>query len=90
MADKSEREVIILNVVLLLMSVLSLAAVAYLVVVDRFRSGIDFLFGVMVGLFLALVFALQPAVWAYQKGWLRNPLKRRAAKPARDAVESAD
>jgi len=74
-----KKEIVILNVLLLLLSVGTLAFAAWSVISDQFRAGTDDLFLLFVCLLLALLFALSPLMWAYQSGLLRNPLKRKQA-----------
>ena len=72
-----KKEIIILNVLLILLSVGTLAFAAWSVISDQFKAGTDDLFLLFVCLLLALLFALSPLMWAIQSGYLRNPLRRR-------------
>jgi len=74
-----KKEIIILNLLLILLSVGTLAFAAWSIISDRFKAGTDDIFLLFVCLLLALLFALAPLMWAYQSGYLRNPLKRKAA-----------
>jgi TRAP-type C4-dicarboxylate transport system permease small subunit len=74
-----KKEIVILNLLLILMSVGTLAFAAWSVISDQFKAGTDDIFLLFVCMLLALLFALCPLMWAYQNGYLRNPLKRRAA-----------
>ncbi len=74
-----KKEIVVLNVLLILLSVATLAFGAWSVISDQFRAGTDDIFLLFVCLLLALLFALSPLMWAYQNGFLRNPLKRRPA-----------
>jgi hypothetical protein len=76
-----KKEIVILNLLLILLSVGTLAFAAWSVISDQFKAGTDDLFLLFVCLLLALLFALSPLIWAYQSGLLRNPLKRKAAEP---------
>jgi hypothetical protein len=73
-----KKEIVILNLLLILLSVGTLAFAAWSVIGDQFKAGTDDIFLLFVCLLLALLFALSPLMWAYQSGLLRNPLKRRA------------
>ena len=75
-----KKEIIFLNLLLILLSVGTLAFAAWSVISDQFKAGTDDLFLLFVCLLLALLFALSPIMWAYQSGLLRNPLKRKAAQ----------
>jgi len=72
-----KKEIVILNLLLILLSVGTLAFAAWSVISDQFKAGTDDLFLLFVCLLLALLFALSPLMWAYQNGYLRNPLKRK-------------
>ena len=87
------KEIIILNVLLILLSIATLAFGAWSVIGDNFRGGTDDLFLLFVCLLLALLFALSPLMWAYQSGVLPNPMKKREPakeKPAEKASATAN
>jgi cytochrome c oxidase subunit 4 len=73
MAETKERELKGLNLVLLLLAVGSLGVAAWTVATYDFRAGTDDLFLVLVCLLLALLFAINPLMWAHSKGWLTTP-----------------
>jgi cytochrome c oxidase subunit 4 len=68
-----DREAAILNLILALIAVGILAVAVWAVATDMFKAGTDDLFLVLVCLLLALLFAINPLMWAYNNGWLRNP-----------------
>jgi hypothetical protein len=76
MRQTDGKQTVILNLVLILLSLGALAVAALTVIESQFRGGTDDLFLVLVCLLLALLFAINPLVWAASRGWLRNPLKR--------------
>lgn len=74
------KEVLVLNVILLLLSLLTLAAGAWILAGTRFQGGVDDLFTLFVTLLLALIFAINPIV-SLKNGALRDWLnKKKAAK----------
>jgi cytochrome c oxidase subunit 4 len=75
MEDTVKKETKILNLILTLLAVVAVAAAGWTVLSDQFKAGTDDLFFVLVCLLLALLFAINPLMWAYSKGYLRNPLK---------------
>lgn len=83
-----KKEIVILNLLLILMSVGTLAFAAWSVISDQFRAGTDDIFLLFVCLLLALLFALSPLMWAYQNGYLRNPLKRRSVGEGKTAEKA--
>lgn len=76
MPQSKERESLIINLVLLLLAVGSLAVAVWTLISGWMKAGTDDLFLILVSLLLALLFAINPLIWAYEKGWLRNPFKR--------------
>src|SRR5580704_16203571 len=75
MEETVKKETKILNLILTLLAVAAVAAAGWTVLSDQFKAGTDDLFFVLVCLLLALLFAINPLMWAYTKGYLRNPLK---------------
>src|SRR5215469_13598417 len=75
MEESVKKETQILNLILTLLAVAAVAAAGWTVLSDQFKAGTDDLFFVLVCLLLALLFAINPLMWAYSKGYLRNPLK---------------
>src|SRR5215831_8802117 len=75
MEETVKKETKVLNLILTLLAVGAVAAAGWTVLNDQFKAGTDDLFFVLVCLLLALLFAINPLLWAYQKGYLRNPLK---------------
>jgi cytochrome c oxidase subunit 4 len=78
MVDAKQREVVILNMVLLALAALSLGVAVWDVFSDTFRAGTDDLFLVLVCLMLALLFATPPLLWARANGLLKNPFAEEA------------
>lgn len=88
MPDSKERESLILNLVMLVLAVGAFAVAVWGLLTYELKSGIDDLFLVAVCLLLAFMFGVSPAMYAYSKGWVRNPFKRRGKeKPAEAARE---
>ena len=89
--SEKEKETLALNLVLVVFALGCVVLAGWTVVVNQFRGGIDDLFLVMVCLLFALVAGISPAMWAYQKGWLKNPLKWRkeAEAPASEEEKVA-
>src|SRR5215469_7349906 len=71
--QSKEKELKVLNVILLLLAVASLGVAVWDVTSDGFKAGTDDLFLILVCLLLALLFAINPLMWAHSKGLLRNP-----------------
>jgi cytochrome c oxidase subunit 4 len=65
-----EKETNLLNLILGLLALCSLAVAGWTVATSTFRGGTDDLFLVLVSLLLALLFALNPFLWAYEKGYI--------------------
>jgi len=84
-----KKEIVILNLLLILLSVGTLAFAAWSVISDQFKAGTDDLFLLFVCLLLALLFALSPLMWAYQNGYLRNPLKRKQGGAEKTAEKAS-
>lgn len=73
MVESKPKEIKALNMVLLGLSALSIAAAVLAVASDRFKAGTDDVFLVLVCLMLALLFAVPPLMWAHANGMLKNP-----------------
>jgi cytochrome c oxidase subunit 4 len=73
MVDSKTREIKALNLVLLALAGLAIAAAVWAVASDGFKAGTDDVFLVLVCLMLALLFALPPLIWAHANGMLKNP-----------------
>lgn len=73
MQEMKDREMLIMNGLLTLLAVACLGIVGWAVVNEGFRSGVDSLFMIIVFLMLALLFAINPLIYAYQRGWITNP-----------------
>ena len=73
MVESKPKEIKALNMVLLGLSALSIAAAVWAVASDRFKAGTDDVFLVLVCLMLALLFAVPPLMWAHANGMLKNP-----------------
>ena len=73
MVESKTREIKALNLVLLALAGLAIAAAVWAVASDGFKAGTDDVFLVLVCLMLALLFALPPLIWAHANGMLKNP-----------------
>lgn len=73
MVESKPKEIKTLNLVLLGLSALSIAAAVLTVASDRFKAGTDDVFLVLVCLMLAALFAVPPLMWAHANGMLKNP-----------------
>jgi cytochrome c oxidase subunit 4 len=73
MEQSEEREPKLLNGILIAMS-LGAIGVAALTAGDFLKAGTDDLFLILVCLLLALLFAVNPLLWAYRKGLIGQPL----------------
>ena len=82
MAKSKENEVVVLNAVLAALAGVALLVAVWTVATDRFRSGVDMLFLVMVCLLLAALFAVNPLLWAVEKGFIPNPFDKTARAEA--------
>ncbi|HLF83072.1 MAG TPA: cytochrome C oxidase subunit IV family protein [Blastocatellia bacterium] len=80
MVESKPREIKALNMVLLGLSALSIAAAVLAVASDRFKAGTDDVFLVLVCLMLALLFAVPPLMWAHANGMLKNPFADEAGE----------
>jgi cytochrome c oxidase subunit 4 len=69
MEQAKEKELTTLNLILMALAVVSLAVAGWTVAADGFRAGTDDLFLILVCLLLALLFAINPLIWAYNKGY---------------------
>ena len=74
MEQSKEKEITVINLLLAALAVGTLAVAGWDVASSRFKGGTDDLFLILVCLLLALLFAVNPLIWAYSKGWIRNPL----------------
>jgi cytochrome c oxidase subunit 4 len=87
MVDSKTREIKALNLILLALAGLSLAAAVWAVASDGFKAGTDDVFLVLVCLMLALLFAVPPLMWAHANGMLKNPFADEAVGEGGAAVE---
>lgn len=76
---KRDNEAVILNGVLVALAVGAFGVAAWKIAGDKFRSGTDTLFLAMVCLMLAALFAINPLLYAMEKGWVPNPFQKGAA-----------
>ena len=74
MEQSKEREAKVVNLLLAALSVGTLAVAGWDLATSQFRGGTDDMFLILVCLLLALLFAINPLIWAYSKGWISNPL----------------
>ena len=70
---EEKKEIKTLNLILLGLAGAVLLVVVWNVASDTFRAGTDDLFLVLVGLMLALLFAVPALLWAKGHGMLKNP-----------------
>ena len=70
---EEKKEIKTLNLILLGLAGVALLVVLWNVASDTFRAGTDDLFLVLVGLMLALLFAVPALLWAKGQGMLKNP-----------------
>src|SRR5215470_4375721 len=70
---ESKKEIKTLNLILLALAGVAVLVVVWNVASDTFRAGTDDLFLVLVGLMLALLFAVPALLWAKGNGMLKNP-----------------
>jgi cytochrome c oxidase subunit IV len=89
MEQSKQKEMLTLNLMLALLALGSLAVAGWTVATDWFRAGTDDLFLIVVCLLLALLFAINPLVWAYNQGWISNPFKDEV-EPAAALAEHAE
>jgi cytochrome c oxidase subunit 4 len=75
MDQPKEKEISVLNMLLALLAVGSIAVAGWTVATTQFKGGIDDLFLILVCLMLALLFAINPVIWAYERGLLKHPFK---------------
>jgi cytochrome c oxidase subunit 4 len=87
MVDSTAREIKVLNMVLLALSVLAVGVAVWAAASDTFRAGTDDVFLVLVCLMLALLFAIPPLMWAHANGMLKNPFAEEAVGEGGAAVE---
>ena len=88
MVDSKTREIKALNLVLLALAGLAIAAAVWAVASDGFKAGTDDVFLVLVCLMLALLFAIPPLMWAHANGMLKNPFAEEAVGEGGATVES--
>ena len=74
MEQSKEKEATVVNLLLVALAVGTLAVAAWNAATSQFKGGTDDLFLILVCLLLALLFAINPLIWAYNKGWISNPL----------------
>jgi cytochrome c oxidase subunit 4 len=74
MEQSKAKETTVVNLVLAALAVGTLAVAGWDLATSRFKGGTDDLFLIMVCLLLALLFAINPLMWAYSNGWISNPL----------------
>jgi cytochrome c oxidase subunit IV len=84
-----EKEVKLLNIVLAALALGCLAVAGWDVVTSRFKGGTDDLFLILTCLLLALIFAINPLIWAYSKGLISNPFKADEEEALAAAAEAA-
>jgi cytochrome c oxidase subunit 4 len=90
MEQSKEKEQLIMNSILALLAVMSLAVAGWTVAVNQFKGGIDDLFLILVCLLGALLFAINPLIWAYNNGWISNPFAGdKAGEEATEVMEHA-
>ena len=70
---EEKKEIKTLNLILLALAGMAVLVVVWNVASDTFRAGTDDLFLVLVGLMLALLFAVPALLWAKSNGMLKNP-----------------
>src|SRR6185295_3383442 len=75
MEQSKEKEATVVNVLLAALAVGTLAVAGWDLATSRLKGGTDDLFLVLVCLLLALLFAINPLIWAYSNGWISNPFK---------------
>ena len=68
-----DKEVKLLNIVLAALALGCVAVAGWEVATSRFKGGTDDLFLILTCLLLALIFAINPLIWAYSKGLISNP-----------------
>ena len=74
MERSKEKEATVINLLLAALAVGTLAVAGWDLATSRFRGGTDDMFLILVCLLLALLFAINPLIWAYSKGWISNPM----------------
>ena len=74
MEQLKAKETTVINLLLAALAVGTLGVAGWDVATSRFKGGTDDLFLIMVCLLLALLFAINPLIWAYNNGWISNPL----------------
>jgi hypothetical protein len=85
----SIKEGLVLNIISLLISLGSLGMIVWTLLTTQFKAGLDDLFLILTGLFLALVFSISPL--RLVTGLLRQKLGRRQTSvPAEQAAPIAD
>ncbi|HKP88197.1 MAG TPA: cytochrome C oxidase subunit IV family protein [Blastocatellia bacterium] len=91
MQQTKEKEIKVLNLILLGLAGLCFLVAVITVVGNGFRAGTDDLFLVFTCLLLALLFAIPPLMWAKSQGILTNPfaLGDEAEAPAHDHAHEA-
>jgi cytochrome c oxidase subunit 4 len=74
MEQSKEKEATVINLLLAALAVGTLAVAGWDLATSRLKGGTDDLFLILVCLLLALLFAINPLIWAYGNGWISNPL----------------
>lgn len=90
MEQSKQKEILLLNLSLAVLAVISLAVAVWTAVSNMLKAGTDDLFLILVALMLALLFAINPLIWAYENGYLRNPLKGRKDVAATAAAKNEE
>ena len=70
---EKQKEIKILNLILIALAGLSFLVAVMTAISDGFRAGTDDLFLIITCLLLALLFAVPPLLWAKSNGLLHNP-----------------
>jgi hypothetical protein len=73
---ESNKEIVVLNVVMILFAIGAVAVAVWTVISDKFKAGTDDLFLVLVCLLMALLFAISPLIWAVNSGLIKLPSKQ--------------
>jgi caa(3)-type oxidase subunit IV len=73
MEQANEKEPKLLNRILILLAIVSVGVAAW-TAKDLLKAGTDDLFLILVCLMLAVLFAVNPLLWAYRKGQIFQPL----------------
>jgi cytochrome c oxidase subunit 4 len=71
-----EKEAKVLNIILGALALGCLAVAGWDVATSKFKGGTDDVFLILTCLLLALIFAINPLMWAYSKGLIGNPFAK--------------